>query len=912
MHLRGLKIVVTGKFEGRSRKEVQAKLEGLGAKVTGSVSGKTMALVAGREGGSKLAKAVELQIPVLDEAELRKLLDGATLDELLAAKASHCEQPDAPADPFPATLERPRDGAWRQTYPDGSTHIEGTYEHGLKKLYDTAGDPQTWDKLREARGVFTGAMLMEFLSSIQAKKLESGYTPPHLQCWPEELDDLVMDVYLRDPGPIDAGWRKLPAAMRKGVASCIGRFGADIGDILHGELGGLVGTHVHHYGLRDTIRWPADGNTHIEERPLFDRQTGRHTEMFERYVAMFGGIDPWIEKLKLGLAKEAEECVPRLSFNTFRVLVDAATVEEMSHYITHIGLDGSTHSEIHDALVHNGYSAQELERIALGVQDDGLRKWPPICTAILRYHQDGSPIPQALVDAFEVATESPTYSSDWFTRPMMAVPEAERQDPHHFDHLVPSFPGASVPTMKLMRDALACLTSEQRTAVFERQLERDYAKLNVCPYLFLHDDMEFVERVLELMAQDTYGYKEVNTYGLGELGSKILPRLEAGARNATKKEPREGFYQALIVALVRTIVDEGDFDPAYDRFVRFDGMKDEYYYRFLEPYVMRLVHRMPVERAERVLIEGLRSDSFHRAFRCISSHPTPAVLQTAFTELLARESGLNHEKLQAVQRGLAGLDGKRAWAKWVLQSGGGAGCRQALKDALGWKDFEALEQELASAGVEAAPEMDQVDKLVHLAKKAGGSGERLYVLRRLHQPPAGKDLNTIHGVAPGIGEDRWPRFNGEPMHHLFTLDLKTMPELARRVGGDARTLSLFISDPGMNEAYEWGTDETAVVTATQAQLDAQPSPLEDAPTEEAEGFEVVAVDVDSSVWSGDSELHKEIYRASARVLGDPIWLQDEEGGGIFFMQFDEGFVDVNLGDMGVMYVFEDSAFWQCH
>ena len=133
MHLRGLKIVVTGKFEGRSRKEVQAKLEGLGAKVTGSVSGKTMALVAGREGGSKLAKAVELQIPVLDEAELRKLLDGATLDELLAAKASQCEQPDAPAEPFPATLERPRDGAWRQTYPDGSTHMEGTYEHGLKQ-----------------------------------------------------------------------------------------------------------------------------------------------------------------------------------------------------------------------------------------------------------------------------------------------------------------------------------------------------------------------------------------------------------------------------------------------------------------------------------------------------------------------------------------------------------------------------------------------------------------------------------------------------------------------------------------------------------------------------------------------------------------------------------------------------------
>ena len=74
------------------------------------------------------------------------------------------------------------------------------------------------------------------------------------------------------------------------------------------------------------------------------------------------------------------------------------------------------------------------------------------------------------------------------------------------------------------------------------------------------------------------------------------------------------------------------------------------------------------------------------------------------------------------------------------------------------------------------------------------------------------------------------------------------------------------------------------------------------------------VEVPSSVFFAEGgELYKAIYGAHARVLGDPIWLQSEEdGGGTFVMQLDEGFVDVNLGDMGVLYVYDDGGFWQCH
>ncbi len=69
--LSGQVAVVTGTLPTLSREEAEARLKGLGAKVTGSVSAKTTVLVAGEKAGSKLAKAEALGIPVRDEAWLR-------------------------------------------------------------------------------------------------------------------------------------------------------------------------------------------------------------------------------------------------------------------------------------------------------------------------------------------------------------------------------------------------------------------------------------------------------------------------------------------------------------------------------------------------------------------------------------------------------------------------------------------------------------------------------------------------------------------------------------------------------------------------------------------------------------------------------------------------------------------------
>ena len=74
--LDGMTLVVTGTLEGFSRQEAEEAIRAAGGKPAGSVSKKTDYLVAGENAGSKLTKAQELGVSVLDEAGFRRVLAG--------------------------------------------------------------------------------------------------------------------------------------------------------------------------------------------------------------------------------------------------------------------------------------------------------------------------------------------------------------------------------------------------------------------------------------------------------------------------------------------------------------------------------------------------------------------------------------------------------------------------------------------------------------------------------------------------------------------------------------------------------------------------------------------------------------------------------------------------------------------
>jgi hypothetical protein len=180
-------------------------------------------------------------------------------------------------------------------------------------------------------------------------------------------------------------------------------------------------------------------------------------------------------------------------------------------------------------------------------------------------------------------------------------------------------------------------------------------------------------------------------------------------------------------------------------------------------------------------------------------------------------------------------------------------------------------------------------------------------------------VSRVGGPGVDLGE-RQPRSDeGQAMTHVWTLATADVPALAAAYP-DAVAVALYMLDPEENEAWEADNGLTALVELSADDLEMPPA----APTDQdltARAVTVEHLEVSSQAFEFNLDdaddaprrvLRGELYGASARAGGAPIWLQGDEHEGEFLLQFDESFANVNLGDCGIMYVFTDTQFWQCH
>jgi hypothetical protein len=183
-------------------------------------------------------------------------------------------------------------------------------------------------------------------------------------------------------------------------------------------------------------------------------------------------------------------------------------------------------------------------------------------------------------------------------------------------------------------------------------------------------------------------------------------------------------------------------------------------------------------------------------------------------------------------------------------------------------------------------------------------------------------LSCVGGAGISIDSDKYPHYDNEPMEHVLTLDLNDFECLKHRYP-NARAISLYISDRMENEAYEPNTTETKVLILTQQDISNNlstsftPKKL-DKKSLNVEPIAIPKEFLKNSILkyeegSWQKILYDFIYNSNY-VCGYPIWIQNEDREDGFIAQFDASLLDINLGgglfSSGIMYVFDDDAYWQ--
>ncbi len=777
--------------------------------------------------------------------------------------------------------------------------------------YETWNDPLLWSELESGMSSASAEDVAEFLTKVESFDAGDYGILRLVEWWPMALDKLVCRAYAEDRQAFESRLDELSEPVRRGIDLVRRRFGAiERDEVEDAVLRGLAYQQVQKYGIHERVYMVRDGK--LEEVHLRDH-TGRF-EDFDEFIELFGTSEEWGE----AVLAEALETDSRLDVARSIEAWHLADRGQLAKMLAKVNTGDRDADRLYQLfLEEREVAAGDLLWLADHLIENG-RQWvAEVCAAcaVLRLDEAEEPVPEEAAEYFE-------------GRSIFSASHRKKYG-DGLGHLVKAM--RALPRKAAQEHLIAKLDDEYPSTAM-------YLLLQAWP-----DDEELIEGALDLMVayaekrSPNFSGMDRPTHGLGFVGEKFLDkyveRLEA------TEDPI--VHDALLRAIVYTLADlaerDSDFDPKYDRWVRFSGWKhkdtDPYYFgQYLTPDLKTIVTHLPEERVESLLSEQLTSGDaqWGRALEGVAARQTKNLLSTAFDALAgADELPTGGGGWNWMERFFRELDEEAIGELGsALSRSESPDFHNAVSKVLGEQRYEQI---LEEHGVESAADTSHAAKIKRLADKLFAqrpdqTRTKVSIFERLDGPPSDGELNRIGGRPVGIDADNWPHRGGdedEPMHHMVTLDVEAIPTLRARVGDDVRAVALFVHSPDYNEAWEPYNGQVEVVHLSQEDVDKGLYPEDELPAGDDDplAFSVETVEVPEGIFWMDyddddpqlREIRDLVYSSHAYSGGHPLWLQNEQSAGSpFLFQFDEGFIWMNLGDCGVMYVFSDTAFWQCH
>ena len=800
-----------------------------------------------------------------------------------------------------------------EPYVDWGQRRRLLWELTRSRELKTCRQPQLWDELANGLAWASGEDVVALLTCVESYDQGNFESRRLIDDWPISLDRLVCRAYAEDPEPFHEAWDQFPDPVKTGLRMVFRRFGAlERDEIPEDIVRRLAAQHIKGGGL--PMRVPIVASGEVVEVELYGHE-GPKPDLYN-FVELFGEQEEWSRAV---LEETLDAEYPPSFGRTYDAWAVAST-GELEALLRSVDIQKTARPNVYRILLEErGDSPEALLEMARDLDDEGL---PPVATeicvvtAILKWKERGEPVPGGVEDLLTFRSlGKPAHRSEYRG-------------------------------LRRLLEALEAIPKARVVRRMETLLAGEFTRTDAFPVLQVAaDDEELVERAFEAAEAAATGERasfaamHPVANGLAMAADEIFDRLVEAFDAADDALLRDTYHRAIVYHLSERSKRGDVLEPSLDRFLSFVDWESEWTddYRFgqyILPDLEIVFANLHVDRAESLLGEQINSGSEHwpRALEAVAHHPTDALLREVFARISNERVPPAGGSFNWLERFFQGLEEPQlAKLGAVLAESDSAEFHNVARESLGDAAYRELLEEY---GGESKADETPGEKIRRLSDQLRDRHPQLatapvYFLHRVDEPADG-NLNRIGGPPTGLDADDWPFREGAadaPMEHMLTLDLETTPAIRERAPDGARTVSLFVHDPDFNEAWNPYSADAKVVFATDEEVDRGPfdGELPAGEEETGVGFGVTEVDIPLEVFrepetiGGEElgisieELRHAVFESPAYAGGSPIWLQaDESPSDNFIMQFDEQFVPMNLGDMGVMYVFAETAFWQCH